>query len=79
MKIVHALQGVEVGKEKIKVYIFSPERYAFDDEFAQMQDKVEFMDGLVREGLFVFFFECRDCRVNSFYKIFCRFIIGIFI
>lgn len=40
-EIAHALQSCSVGDRKIKTYIFSPGRYAFDDEFAYVQDKVE--------------------------------------
>jgi adenine-specific DNA-methyltransferase len=30
----------DFGEKKLKIYIFSPERYAFDDEFYEVQDKV---------------------------------------
>lgn len=29
------------GEAKLKIYIFSPERYAFDDDFYEVQDKVQ--------------------------------------
>ncbi len=32
---------IDFGKERIKIYIFSPSRYAFDDEFYEVQDKVQ--------------------------------------
>lgn len=35
------LETVEPGKEKIKVYVFSPSSYAYDDEFEEIADKVQ--------------------------------------
>ena len=31
----------DFGKEKLKIYIFSPERYAFEDDFYEVLDKVQ--------------------------------------
>lgn len=39
--IVKILETVELGKEKIKVYVFSAGSYAYDDEFEEVADKVE--------------------------------------
>ena len=39
--IVGILETIEKGKEKIKVYLFSPSSYAYDDEFAEVADKVQ--------------------------------------
>jgi adenine-specific DNA-methyltransferase len=35
------INEIDFGKERIKIYIFSPSRYAFDDEFYEVQDKVQ--------------------------------------
>lgn len=32
---------IDFGGKKLKIYIFSPERYAFDDDFYEVQDKVQ--------------------------------------
>lgn len=34
------IANLDFGKEKLKIYIFSPARYAFDDNFAEVSDKV---------------------------------------
>lgn len=39
--IAEILEMVESGKEKIKVYVFSPSSYAYDDEFEEVADKVQ--------------------------------------
>lgn len=39
--IAEILEMVETGKEKIKVYVFSPSSYAYDDEFEEVADKVQ--------------------------------------
>lgn len=39
--IVEILETVKSGKEKIKVYVFSPSSYAYDDEFEEVADKVQ--------------------------------------
>lgn len=39
--IAEILETVESGKEKIKVYVFSPSSYAYDDEFEEVADKVQ--------------------------------------
>ncbi|MBR5081747.1 MAG: site-specific DNA-methyltransferase [Bacteroidales bacterium] len=40
-ELVKAIQPLELGKTKLKIYIFSPGRYAFDDDFYEVQDKVQ--------------------------------------
>lgn len=40
-EIARAIDGMELKGKKLKVYIFSPGRYAFDDTFIDVQDKVE--------------------------------------
>ena len=40
-EIARAIEGMEIKGKKLKVYIFSPGRYAFDDTFIDVQDKVE--------------------------------------
>lgn len=40
-EIAKAIEGMEIKGKKLKVYIFSPGRYAFDDTFIDVQDKVE--------------------------------------
>lgn len=40
-KLAEMIEQIDFGGEKIKIYIFSPERYAFDDEFYEVQDKVQ--------------------------------------
>ena len=40
-EIARAIDGMEIKGKKLKVYIFSPGRYAFDDTFIDVQDKVE--------------------------------------
>lgn len=39
--IAEILEMVESRKEKIKVYVFSPSSYAYDDEFEEVADKVQ--------------------------------------
>ena len=39
--IAEILEEVEPGKEKIKVYVFSPSSYAYDDEFVEVSDKIQ--------------------------------------
>ena len=39
--LVNIIKEVDFGESKLKVYIFSPGRYAFEDEFEAVQDKVE--------------------------------------
>jgi adenine-specific DNA-methyltransferase len=34
------IANLDFGKEKLKIYIFSPARYAFNDNFAEVSDKV---------------------------------------
>ena len=38
---VEAIKTLEFGRSKLKIYIFSPGRYAFDDDFYEVQDKVQ--------------------------------------
>ena len=40
-EISNEIAKMDLGGEKLKVYIFSPGRYAFDDVFADVLDKVE--------------------------------------
>ena len=40
-EIANEIAKMDLGGEKLKVYIFSPGRYAFDDTFEDVQDKVE--------------------------------------
>ena len=40
-EIARAIEGMEIKGKKLKVYIFSPGRYAFDDTFIDVQDKIE--------------------------------------
>lgn len=39
--IAEILETTEPGKEKIKVYVFSPSSYAYDDEFVEVSDKIQ--------------------------------------
>ncbi|MBO4850136.1 MAG: site-specific DNA-methyltransferase [Prevotella sp.] len=36
-----AISKMDLGGSRVKIYIFSPERYAFDDEFWEVEDKVQ--------------------------------------
>lgn len=40
-RIVEEIKTMDFGGKKLKVYIFSPDRYPFDDNFIEVQDKVE--------------------------------------
>jgi adenine-specific DNA-methyltransferase len=40
-ELVEAIKTLELGKSILKIYIFSPGRYAFDDDFYEVQDKVQ--------------------------------------
>lgn len=40
-KLAEMIAETDFGGAKLKIYIFSPERYAFDDEFYDVQDKVQ--------------------------------------
>ncbi len=40
-ELVEAIKTLEFGRSKLKIYIFSPDRYAFDDDFYEVQDKVQ--------------------------------------
>ena len=39
-QIAEEIKTLNFGGDKLKVYIFSPDRYAFDDNFYEVQDKV---------------------------------------
>lgn len=39
-QIAEEIKTLDFGGDKLKVYIFSPNRYAFDDNFYEVQDKV---------------------------------------
>ena len=40
-ELVEAIKTLELGKSILKIYIFSPGRYAFDDNFYEVQNKVQ--------------------------------------
>ena len=40
-EIANEIAKMDLGGEKLKVYIFSPGRYAFDDTFEDVRDKIE--------------------------------------
>lgn len=40
-KLPAMIREMDFGKTRLKIYIFSPERYAFDDEFYEVEDKVQ--------------------------------------
>ncbi len=40
-QLAEEIAKIDFGKKKLKIYIFSPARYAFNDEFADVDEKVE--------------------------------------
>lgn len=40
-EIAEEIKLMDFGKERLKIYLFSPGRYAFDDEFYEVQEKVQ--------------------------------------
>ncbi len=40
-EIVEEIKGMDFGGKKLKVYLYSPGHYAFEDDFFEIQDKVE--------------------------------------
>lgn len=40
-QIAEEIKTLDFGGDKLKIYIFSPDRYAFDDNFYEVQDKVQ--------------------------------------
>ena len=40
-ELVEAIKPLELGSSILKIYIFSPGRYAFDDDFYEVQNKVQ--------------------------------------
>ena len=40
-EIVEEIKAMDFGKGKLKIYLFSPGRYAFEDDFFEVQDKVQ--------------------------------------
>lgn len=40
-QIAEEIKSLDFGGQKLKIYIFSPDRYAFDDNFYEVQDKVQ--------------------------------------
>jgi len=40
-EIAEEIKSMDFGKDKLKIYLFSPGRYAFDDNFFEVQDKVQ--------------------------------------
>ena len=41
MQLAETIKTMDFGKTRLKIYIFSPERYAFDDEFIEVEEKVQ--------------------------------------
>ena len=39
--IAEEIKTLDFGGQRLKIYIFSPDRYAFDDNFYEVQDKVQ--------------------------------------
>ena len=40
-QIAEEIKSLDFGGQKLKIYIFSPDRYAFDDNFYEVQNKVQ--------------------------------------
>ena len=40
-EIVEEIKGMDFGKRKLKIYLYSPGHYAFEDDFFEVQEKVE--------------------------------------
>ena len=40
-EIVEEIKGMDFGKGKLKIYLYSPGHYAFEDDFFEVQEKVE--------------------------------------
>ena len=40
-ELVEEIKTMDFGKERLKIYLYSPGRYAFDDDFFEVQDKVQ--------------------------------------
>ena len=40
-EIVEEIKGMDFGKGKLKIYLYSPGHYTFEDDFFEVQDKVE--------------------------------------
>ena len=40
-EIVEEIKGMDFGGKKLKIYLYSPGHYAFEDDFFEVQDKVE--------------------------------------
>ena len=40
-EIVEEIKTMDFGKGNLKIYLFSPGRYAFEDVFFEVQDKVQ--------------------------------------
>ena len=40
-EIVEEIKEMDFGKRKLKIYLYSPGHYAFEDDFFEVQDKVE--------------------------------------
>lgn len=40
-EIVEEIKGMDFGEKKLKVYLYSPGHYAFEDDFFEVQDKVK--------------------------------------
>jgi adenine-specific DNA-methyltransferase len=39
--IAEEIKTMDLGKMRLKIYVFSPGRYAFTDNFTEVEDKVE--------------------------------------
>ena len=40
-EIAEEIKNLDFGKMRLKIYVFSPGRYAFNDNFREVEDKVE--------------------------------------
>ena len=40
-EIVEEIKGMDFGGKKLKIYLYSPGHYAFEDDLFEVQDKVE--------------------------------------
>ena len=40
-EIAEEIKDLDFGKMRLKIYVFSPGRYAFTDNFREVEDKVE--------------------------------------
>jgi adenine-specific DNA-methyltransferase len=40
-QIADEIKNLDFGNKRLKIYVFSPGRYAFTDDFREVEDKVE--------------------------------------